>query len=348
MKFVTRILLLGLAVVFLASCGRGEEPAPLTLSGNIFGTFFEVSIGAEHPEVDRDRIEAGVLEQLNEIDRQMSTYREDSVLNQLNDAPLHEPVVVDDALFEVLLRAEQIAEHTEGTFDHAVGSLVNLWGFGPEAQIEQRPDEDELRERLAEVGYHFVILNSAEQSVMRTRDVFVDLSAIAKGYAVDAVSAYLHEQGLANHLVNIGGDLVAQGQRGADRRWRIGIEAPLDGEQMVRHILPIEDIAMVSSGDYRNYFEHDGRRYSHLIDPTTGEPINHRLAAVTVMADNATDADAYATAFMVMGEERGLAFANEHDIAALFIYRAGDSFESLLSERFERDHEARMTAPRVQ
>lgn len=348
MKSITRIVLLGLSIVLLASCGRGEKPAPQTLSGNIFGTFFEVSIGTQHTDIDRDRLEAGVLEQLNEIDRQMSTYRDDSVLNRLNDAPLHEPVVVDEALFEVLLRAEQIAEHTQGTFDHAIGSLVNLWGFGPEAQIEERPDEDELRERLAEVGYHFVILDAEAQSVMRTRDVFVDLSAIAKGYAVDAVSEYLHDEGVNNHLVNIGGDLIAQGQRGADERWRIGIEAPLDGEQMVRHILPIEDIAMVSSGDYRNYFEHDGRRYSHLIDPTTGEPIDHRLAAVTVMADNATDADAYATALMVMGEERGLAFANEHDLAALFIYRAGDSFESVLSERFQRDHESRMTAPQVQ
>jgi thiamine biosynthesis lipoprotein len=348
MKSITRILLLGLSVVLLASCGRGEEAASHTLSGNIFGTFFEVSIGGQHSGFDSEEIEAGVMETLEEIDRQMSTYRDDSVLNRLNDSPLQQPVEVDDELFEVLQRSEEIAEHTQGTFDHAIGSLVNLWGFGPEAQIEERPDEDELRERLAEVGYHFVILDADTQSVMRTRDVFVDLSAIAKGYAVDAVSNYLHHQGLSNHLVNIGGDLVAQGRRGEDRRWRIGIEAPLDGEQMVRHILPIEDIAMVSSGDYRNYFEHDGRRYSHLIDPTTGEPINHRLAAVTVMADNATDADAYATALMVMGEERGLAFANEHDIAALFIYRAGDSFDSVLSERFQRDHESRMTAPRVQ
>ncbi|MGX5915662.1 FAD:protein FMN transferase [Aliidiomarina sp. Khilg15.8] len=348
MRCFTRVMLLGLSVLLVAACGRGEEAGPHTLSGDIFGTFFEVSIGTEHADIDRDRIEKGVLARLNEVDRQMSTYRDDSVLNQLNKAPLHEPVVVDDALFEVLQRSEQIAEHTQGTFDHAIGSLVNLWGFGPDGQIEQRPDEDELQRLLAEVGYHFVILNEQEQSVMRTRDVFVDLSAIAKGYAVDKVSEYLHQEGLHNHLVNIGGDLVAQGQRGNDQRWRIGIEAPLDGAQMVRHILPLEDIAMVSSGDYRNYFEHEGRRYSHLIDPTTGEPIAHRLAAVTVMADNAADADAYATALMVMGEERGLAFANEQEIAALFIYRADEGFESVLSERFKRDHESRMTAPRVQ
>ncbi len=332
------------AVILLASCAPNSEPQPQVLEGRIFGTFFEVSVGVQH-EFNPEEIEAGVMDVLNEIDRQMSTYRQDSVLVAVNKTPVGEPVAVPDELFYVLALGYDIAEVSSGAYDYTVGGLVNLWGFGPEASITKAPSETELQQRLHEVGYQNVVLDAENKTVTRLTDVFIDLSGIAKGYAVDEVSDYLHSMGLSNHLVNIGGDLMAQGKRSENRAWRIGIEAPNDTRQVVRHILPLRDVAMLGSGDYRNYFEHEGVRYSHTISPITGRPIAHKLAAVNVLGDNAAEADAFATVLLVLGEELGLAFANQYDIGALFIYRDGEDFNSVMSERFEREHAESMEVP---
>lgn len=347
MKFFARRMLVLLPFIVLAGCSQQHDPQPQNLRGEIFGTFFEVSVGVQH-EIDKDALENGILEVLHEVDRQMSNYRDDSDLNRINNAELHQPVSIPAELFYVLQKSEQVAQMSGGAFDHTVGSLINLWGFGPDGRVETAPPQAELERELDRVGYHYVILDEEAQTVKRTSDLNLSLSAIAKGYGSDAVSQYLLEQGIDNHLVNIGGDIMSKGQRAPDQNWRIGIEAPNDTQQMVRHILPIEDTAMVSSGDYRNYFEEDGVRYSHTIDPTTGYPINHNLAAVTVLAENATLADGYATVLMVKGVERGVQFADKHDFAALFIVRGEEGFETIVSERFEREHAERMSAPRVQ
>ncbi|MFU8784805.1 FAD:protein FMN transferase [Aliidiomarina sp.] len=331
-------------VIVLSACSPASEPQPKVLEGQIFGTYFQVSIGTQH-EFAEDEVRAGVLAVLNEIDRQMSTYRDDSVLNQINRGPIGEPVAVPEELFYVLALGADIAEISGGAFDYTIGGLVNLWGFGPEGRITRAPDTAALEQRLAEVGYRYVELNHAEQTVTRHSDVFIDLSGIAKGYAVDEVSNYLHSLGILNHLVNIGGDLIAQGMRSDERPWRIGIEAPNDNQQVVRHILPLHNIVMLGSGDYRNYFEEDGVRYSHTINPTTGKPIAHRLAAVHVLGDNAAEADAFATALLVLGEKEGLQFANTHNIAALFVYRDGGEFTSVMSELFSRNHADTMEIP---
>lgn len=346
--FASRVLQTALvtvaAILLLSACSPSSEPQPKVLEGQIFGTYFQVSIGTQH-EFDEAQVREGVLAILNEIDRQMSTYRDDSVLNGINRSPLGEPVAVPKELFHVLALGYDIAEISAGAFDYTIGGLVNLWGFGPAGRITEAPDNEALERRLAEVGYRYVELNHEAKTVTRHSDVFIDLSAIAKGYAVDEVSEYLHSVGLDNHLVNIGGDLIAQGVRSEERPWRIGIEAPNDNQQVVRHILPLHDVAMLGSGDYRNYFEEDGVRYSHTINPATGRPIAHRLAAVHVLGDNAAEADAFATVLLVLGEQEGLQFANDHNIAALFVYRDGSGFNSVMSVLFERDHGNTMEMP---
>ncbi|RUO27046.1 FAD:protein FMN transferase ApbE [Aliidiomarina minuta] len=345
MNYFARRMLFALSFIVLSACS--QEPEPQNLRGNIFGTFFEVSVGAQH-EIDKDSLESGIMQVLNEVDRQMSNYREDSDLNRINNAELHQPVSVPADLFYVLQKSEQVAQMSGGAFDHTVGSLINLWGFGPDGRVETAPPQEALDRELERVGYHYVILDEDAQTVKRTSDLSISLSAIAKGFGSDAVSQYLLEQGIDNHLVNIGGDIMSKGKRAPGQNWRIGIEAPNDTQQMVRHILPIEDTAMVSSGDYRNYFEEDGVRYSHTIDPTTGYPIAHNLAAVTVLTDNATLADGYATVLMVKGVEQGVEFADKYDFAALFIVRSEEGFETIVSERFQREHAEQMSAPRVQ
>lgn len=213
-----------------------------------------------------------------------------------------------------------------------MGGLVNLWTFGPEARPTQVPDEAQLRERLEQVGHATLELDADNQRVRRTRDNFVDLSGIAKGYAVDRVSAWLSAQGAENHLVNIGGDLKARGERNPDRPWRIGIQLP-DTRQMdvAQHIIAIRDMSMAGSGDYRNYFEEGGQRYSHTIDPRDGRPINHRLASATVMHPSNMIADGWATAFMVLGTEAAQAMAEEHGLQVLLLSRSGDGWTSWAS-----------------
>lgn len=342
---IFKVLFALLTLSLLAGCQRGPEQ-PEVLRGNIFGTFYEVSISGEE-NFDRDTIQAGVLEVLNEVDRQMSTYRENSVLNKLNLATIGEPVQVPDELFYVLQTAQRISQLSAGAFDTTVGGLVNLWGFGPEGRVTHVPDIDELATRLQQVGYRFVVLDETQQTVTRLADVFVDLSGIAKGFAADQVADYLHAQGLQHFLVNLGGDLKASGMRNSERPWRVGIEVPTDQQRISQHIMPVSNTALLGSGDYRNYFEEDGIRYSHTINPTTGHPIRHRLAAVHVVMHSATEADAWATAFMVLGEEAGVELANKEEIAAIFVYRNNGEFQSTMTHAFQREYADSLVVPTV-
>lgn len=333
------------AFLLLSGCQR-TAPEPEVLRGNIFGTFFEVTISGED-NFNHEKIRMGVLASLNEVDRQMSTYRQDSVLNEVNRSPLGTAVVVPAELFYVLKTAEQISQSSSGAFDTTVGGLVNLWGFGPEGRITKAPDNAELKRRLAEVGHRFIVLDENTQTVTRLADVFIDLSGIAKGFGVDQVSDYLQEQGLHNFLVNIGGDLKASGMRNSERPWRVGIEVPTDQKQVAQHVMPVINQAMLGSGDYRNYFEENGVRYSHTIDPTTGRPIHHRLAAVHVIMTSATEADAWATALLVLGEDKGIQLANNKGIAAIFVYRNNGEFDSVMSQEFERNYADSLVVPTV-
>lgn len=350
-------------LAFLSVCFFGlfvlsgcQQPAaePHVLRGNIFGTFFEVSISGEE-KFDAEQIRTGVLAVLNEVDRQMSTYRKDSVLNEVNASPLETAVPVPAELFYVLEVAEEVSQASHGAFDATVGSLVNLWGFGPEGRITHTPDQHELQRRLAEVGHRFIVLDKVQHTVTRHTNVFIDLSGIAKGFGVDQVSDYLHKEGLHNFLVNIGGDLKASGFRNSQgkaeqkRPWRVGIEVPTDQQQVAQHIMPVLNQAMLGSGDYRNYFEENGIRYSHTINPITGRPIEHKLAAVHVIMDSATMADAWATALMVAGENQGVELANKQGIAAIFVSRNSQGgFESLMSQEFEQKYADSLVVPTIQ
>lgn len=204
------------------------------------------------------------------------------------------------------------------------------------------PDDAALAERLAEVGPDSLEVEAEARQARRLRDVFVDLSGVAKGHATDRVAAYLDRQGLEHYLVNLGGEIKVSGYRDAESTpWRIGIEVPRDGQPEARHVLALERIAVATSGDYRNYFEADGQRYSHTLDPRTGRPITHRLASATVVHPSDAWADAWATALLVLGEDDGMALARERGLAVLMLVREGEGWTSLASpafaERFGRE-----------
>ncbi len=316
-----------LAVFVLGMLGCSPEPREKVIGfqGLTMGTSFSMKwIDVDESHVADIRSEATVL--LGRINQQMSTYIDDSELSRLNQSAAGQVRPVGPELLQVLLLAQQISDTTDGAFDVTVGPLVNLWGFGPDGRITHQPAEADIDQLKRKIGYQFLRLDPEAGTVLKEHEQYIDLSAIAKGYGVDQLAELLEAHGIQRYLVEIGGELRAKGQKPGNEPWRLAIEAPQAGAREVQQVISIQQGAIATSGDYRNYFEEDGIRYSHTIDPRTAHPIRHRLASVTVIADNCAEADALATALMVMGEEQGYNFALEQGIKALFISKADKGF----------------------
>ena len=249
---------------------------------------------------------------------------------------------VSQETLDVVVMAQEISQQTQGAFDISVASLVRLWGFGPDYQQQQIPDADSVAKMLEEVGFLNLEVDRAASRLRKHSAISIDLSAIAKGFGVDQVADYLDGIGAESYMVEVGGEIRAKGLKPGNAPWRIAIESPQvqqlgeqkEAQRKVQKIIDVVDLAVATSGDYRNYFEKDGQRYSHTIDPKTGYPITHNLASVTVLSDSAARADALATAFSVMGAEQAMAFATAYNIAAYFIIKESDGFVALASDAF--------------
>ncbi|MEQ6884219.1 FAD:protein FMN transferase [Salicola sp. Rm-C-2C1-2] len=341
MRLSVCILALLLPLLLLSACGDANEPdsreIPVThLEGRIFGTFYRVSVAETLAQSRKETLHEAVRGTLQNVDLSMSTYRDDSDLMRLNNHPPGKWVELPEGVIDVVSTAERLSERTDGAFDATIGDLVNLWSFGPEARPTEVPSDAAIEARLKRVGHANLELDSDNNRARRMTDLFVDLSAIAKGEAVDRVARLLKERGYPNHLVNIGGDLKASGRKAESSPWRIGIEVPRDGPQSAHHVLPLSDMSLATSGDYRNYFEVDGQRYSHTIDPRDGRPVTHSLASASVFHPSNRMADALATAFMVMGVEATLDYARNHGIAVLVIEHAQQRFRTRISPALEQ------------
>lgn len=330
-------VLLG-ALLILPGCSESDRPldSPVRFDGNIFGTFYQVTIMDPLTQGESLELEEGFKAELESVDQAMSTYRGDSELIAFNEAPLEEWQPLSNELIEVLAISQSVAEASHGAFDITVGDLVNLWSFGPGSRPEEVPADALLAEQLAQVGFDAVELDSQNMQARRTRDVFVDLSGVAKGHATDRVATYLDQQGIEHYLVNLGGDLIARGVRDEDEQtpWRIGIEVPEDGQQRAQHIIPLESMSVATSGDYRNYFEVEGERFSHTIDPRTGRPVTHQLASVSVFHPSNAWADAWATALLVVGEQDAMQMAIENNLKVLLLVREGEQWRSIATPEF--------------
>lgn len=320
-----------LSLLLLVGCAETETTPELKrLEGGIFGSFWVVSIADPVTDEQLTLLRQGIEETLDRVDWQMSTWKPESELMQLNTHPVGEWLVLSPELMQVLSLSQSISAQSDGAFDVTVGNLVNLWNFGPEQRPDEVPDSGLVQAGLATTGYQGLELDTSASQARRQQDFFIDLSGIAKGFGVDEVARYLTGQGLSHFLVNIGGDLLTSGEREPGQIWRIGIELPHSGLQVAHHIIPVKDMSVASSGDYRNYFEVDGQRFSHTINPLTGWPIDHRVASVTVLAPDNADADAWATAMMVLGVE-GLPLAESLTLRVLMLERNGDGWTTHLS-----------------
>lgn len=320
--FVCLLLLLG---------GCSSPETPYQFSGPTMGTSYHVTlIATEVP----DGLEQQIAEVLEDINQQMSTYQDDSLLMQFNRTAIGDPFDLSADLMNVLMLADTIYRQTGGAFDPTVGPLVNLWGFGPDYHEDQVPDRAAISDLVSRLGYDGISLDTSTGKAVRQKDISLDLSAIAKGYAADKVAELLRARGISRFMVEVGGELALSGHNARNTPWKIAIEKPVAGLRDVQQIVSFTDVGVATSGDYRNYFEKDGRRYSHTLDPRTGYPIDHRLASVTVVAESSALADGLATAFMVMGTEKALAFAQKHSIAIMTLSKTESGFEAGYSPAF--------------
>ncbi len=324
------LTLVGLA--FLIS-GCAQPDPVLSLSGSTMGTTYNIKV------VDNGRLPESILLQskidieLEKVNNQMSTYRPKSELSRFNGMP-NGSMKVSPSLVTVMNEGLRLYELTDGALDVSIGPLINLWGFGPDARPTQIPTQAEIELVKARSGLENVSVEGL-RLVKRSASMYIDLSSIAKGYGVDVVAELLTSMGAEDYLVEIGGEVRTKGQKPDESPWRIAIERP-SGRGEVERIIAPGNMAVATSGDYRNYFEDNGVRLSHIIDPRNGYPIKHNLASVTVLDPSTMTADGLATALLVMGTEKGMALANEQGIAAMFIEKQDAGFVTRYSEAFKR------------
>ena len=311
-------------LAFAAACTPPPDPV-WTLGGEAFGTRWTVRIRG--PETDAASVRAAIEAELDAVDRSMSNWRADSELSRLNAAASPEPVPISDPLALVLETALRVQEESGGAFDITVGPLLRLFGFGPDGDPETAaPAPEELEAVRARVGSHLLSLERRNAQAAFRRQVpgiELDLSGIAKGYAVDRLSTVLTELGFAEHLVEVGGEIRAAGE------WTVGVQDPSGGlATRVHRSFPVRDLGMATSGGYRDFRpaagDEEGRFWTHILDPRLGRPVERRAGSVTVLADSCLEADAWATALYVLGPDEGFELAERRDIAALFLTAGTD------------------------
>ncbi len=288
------------------------------------GTTYLVQVSDSVSESERILISRAVQETLDDVNRKLSTYVAESEVSRFNQAPAATPVRLSIEGFEVFEEAARISELTGGAFDVTVAPLVRVWGFGAGASVDQSvPTDDVVAASKRLVGFRHVVLNDDPPSVTKDLDgLECDLSGIAKGYAVDLVAELLAERGWRNFMVEVGGEVRTLGKNASGAAWRIGIEKPLPGIRELQRTISLSGLSLATSGDYRNFYEEDGKLYSHLIDPRQGRPVAHTLASVSVVDLTCMRADALASGLLVLGPEAGYEVAVQEDLAVLFLIRS--------------------------
>ena len=317
----------------LSACSD-QQGHQYQLSGETMGTSYNITVVGEN-FVDPTIFTVA----LENIENSMSTYRMNSELQLLNEAPINTWVNVSPALFEVLQISEKISLLSDGAFDITVAPLVNLWGFGPnKTNFGTPPSEESIQELMSNIGFQNLELAKDQSAILKIKMINLDLSAVAKGYAVDVIATLLEANNITNYLVEIGGEISSNGRNANGEFWRIAIEMPNRSGTIRDFIrtIQINDQSVASSGDYRNFYEVDNTYYSHTIDPRSGYPVNHALASVTVIAETTAIADALATAFNVMGMEKAMIFANSNNIPAYFLSKTAYGYSEYFSTAFNQ------------
>jgi thiamine biosynthesis lipoprotein len=298
------------------------------LNGETMGTRYSAVFFAP-ADTDLGAIGAALLAAVDQVDRQMSTWKPDSDLNRLNAAPAHQWHAVPAELLAVLDAAVRVSIESRGAFDIGVGALVNAWGFGPTAQ---EPDAQQIRalgRRAHRAASEVLEIDLAQQRVRKKEAIALDLSGIAKGYGVDALARALDGWGIHRYLVGIDGEMRAKGTKPDGQAWAVAIEKPVRHVREVMGVMELVDAAIATSGDYRHWVEVAGQHFAHTMNPGSGRPVDNRLASVTVVMPSCMLADAWATALLVMGAPVATELAQQRGMTVLLVLRVGDAFEEI-------------------
>lgn len=305
-----------------------------SFAGPTMGSTYSVKYVQRRGAPGKEELQRETEAILADLDRQVSTYRSDSDIERFNALPAGSCAPMPATVRELVAAGERLSVESEGALDLTVGPLLDLWGFGPHGQGERVPDAGEIAAVRQRVGHQHLRIDG--ERLCKDAPVQVDFNSIAAGHAVDLVAARLEGLGVDSYLVEITGELKAKGHKPDGTAWRIAIEAPHDNERVAQKVIALDGYAVTTAGDYRNFFEQDGKRYSHTVDPQSGAPVAHRLASVTVVDPSALRADGLDTVLMVLGDERGLAFAEQQGIAAFLVIHEGQGFVTKSTTAFDR------------
>jgi thiamine biosynthesis lipoprotein len=320
--------------LFLTAC---EQPKTVQkFEGYTQGTTYHVSFWSSQKNVDSQALQKLVDAELKRLDEQLSNYRDDSAIEKFNAKNSTQPQEISAEIVDLIEKTRVVSDATKGCYDLTIKPLFDLWGFKGESLTQ--PSAENLQKTLSQVG--LTQLETLDKTHLRKKvsNLKVDLSSIGQGYSVSKVAAILEEQGAENYLVEIGGELQTRGKKPDNSSWRVALEKPLSSERSMHKVVTVnqaEPFAITTAGTYRHFFDLNGRRYSHILNAKTGEPITHKTVSVTVFSNDATTSELWDTALLCVGREAGIEIANQAGIAALFIEENGDTFDEFKSTAFE-------------
>jgi FAD:protein FMN transferase len=325
-----------ISLAFL-NCSQQKNLEQYVLRGGTMGTSYNVKIVVPgNAAVNSNDLHSDIKLLLARANNIASTYIDDSELSIFNQYTAGEWLKVSNELVDIVEASLKVSTLSNGAFDITVGPLVNLWGFGPEHNLDDIPTAEDIQHRKELVGFENIVVRKDPPALKKKfENLYCDLSAIAKGWGVDQVADLLENKDFHNYLVEIGGEIRAKGFNAKGRKWRIGVSSPKESNE-IEKVIKVTNVGVATSGDYRNYFEKGGVRYSHTIDPRTGAPIQHELASVTVIHPSCMLADAFATAIDVLGPIDGLTLAIENDLTVLMIIKIQDGFVEKMTPSFEK------------
>ncbi len=329
------------AILLLAGCDKPSAPLAdgqaWVAEGKTMGTFYRVSLASPPPAAL-----VGLQEQISRLldhdNHELSTYQQDSVLSRFNQYNGTAPQPISAGMADLISTALRIGAKTGGAMDITVGPLVNLWGFGPDKQPVSMPTQAQIDLARQRVGLRHLRLTEDVDGQWLQKDLpdlYVDLSTLGEGYATDHLAALMERRGITRYLVSVGGAVISRGLSPQDKPWRVAIQKPTDQAVEAQAIVDLQGHGISTSGSYRNYYELQGKRLSHIIDPATGRPIDHKLVSATVIATTAMEADGWDTGLMVLGTEKAQALAQQQGLAVYLITKTERGFAAWMSPQFK-------------
>jgi thiamine biosynthesis lipoprotein len=327
-----------LAALALAAC---QPAAETQLAGAVQGTTYHVKVVLDGLPVAPEQVQADIDAAFRLVDEKLSNWRDDSEISRINQQKTTEWLSVSPEIAQVISVAMDIYRRTDGCYDLTVKPLIDLWGFSKHEQ--QVPDQAAIDQARRHIGMDKLELDVGGRRLRKLDpELQIGLDSIAQGYTVAVVARALESRGIQNYLAEIGGEMMVKGRKANGNPWRVAVEKPTPMAQEVQRVIDIHEAqgtAVMTAGTYRNFFENQGKTYSHILDPRTGHPVTHGLLSVTILHDDPTAADAWDTALLCVGQAEGARIAEAERLKALFIYRDGDQLKEWMSAAFARPPE---------